>query len=176
MNRVDKRREEILFILASNSAPVSGGALSNSLGVSRQIIVQDISALRESGLDIISTNTGYLLMNNPLVKRVIKVSHTDEDIFDELEIIVKNGAHVEDVFVKHRAYGKIIVPLNIHNMEDIQKLIDNITSGVSRPLKNLTKSYHYHTISAKNKEILDNIEILLKEKGFLLENDESDEI
>lgn len=168
MSRSERRREEIVFILSSTSNPISGGTLSELLKISRQIIVQDISALRASGIDVLSTNTGYLLLESPLVKRVIKASHTDEDIAEELGIIIGLGAYVEDVFIKHRAYGKIVVPLNIKTKKDIDNLIQSITSGVSRPLKNLTKSYHYHTISAKSEAVLDKIEKKLNERGFLL--------
>lgn len=42
----DIRREKLLDILKNSSAPVSGSALARQLGVSRQVIVQDIALLR----------------------------------------------------------------------------------------------------------------------------------
>ena len=47
-------------------------------------------------------------------------------------------------------------------MEDIQ-------SGKSRPLKNITSNYHYHKIIADKEEILDMIEEMLRDKEFLVE-------
>ena len=43
-----ERRERLLEILKNSSAPVSGSELSKQLGVSRQVIVQDIALLRRS--------------------------------------------------------------------------------------------------------------------------------
>lgn len=44
----DIRREKLLDILKNSSAPVSGSALARQLGVSRQVIVQDIALLRQA--------------------------------------------------------------------------------------------------------------------------------
>ena len=57
----DQRREEIIRILKNADAPVSGLALSKSLEVSRQVIVQDIALIRAKDIDIYSTNRGYVL-------------------------------------------------------------------------------------------------------------------
>ena len=64
------RRSEIIKILQESKTPQSGTALGEALGVSRQIIVQDIALLRTSGYDILSTNRGYILNEsntNPLI-------------------------------------------------------------------------------------------------------------
>ena len=63
MNRMtgDQRREEIIRILKTADAPVSGLALSKSLEVSRQVIVQDIALIRAKDIDIYATNRGYVL-------------------------------------------------------------------------------------------------------------------
>ena len=45
--------------------------------------------------------------------------------------------------------------------------MDNIHSGKSKPLKELTSDYHSHTIEAKSKELLDEIEEALAQKGYL---------
>ena len=51
-----ERRQRILELLMVADTPVSGTALAKSLGVSRQIIVQDMALLRaRSDLEIIST-------------------------------------------------------------------------------------------------------------------------
>ena len=46
------RRKEIIRTLQTSKTPLSGTALGEKLGVSRQIIVQDIALLRTAGYDI----------------------------------------------------------------------------------------------------------------------------
>ena len=41
----DKRRDRIIQMLADSNAPISGAELAERLGVSRQVIVQDIALL-----------------------------------------------------------------------------------------------------------------------------------
>ena len=64
--KADERRKAIANLLTTEQKAVSGAALSAEFGVSRQIIVQDITALRSSGYDIISTHNGYLIQKTPL--------------------------------------------------------------------------------------------------------------
>ena len=45
--------------------------------------------------------------------------------------------------------------------------MDDITSGKSSLLKNVTSGYHYHTVCAESNEILDAVQQSLKERGFL---------
>ncbi|MCR5100034.1 MAG: transcription repressor NadR [Butyrivibrio sp.] len=165
----EERRNRILEILSSSKEPVSGNGLSKLLGVSRQVIVTDIALLRTTRPDLISTNAGYMLMNASLSKRVFKVNHTDDETEDELTSIVDLGGTILDVFVEHKVYGTISAPLNISSKRDVQRFMDDLRSGVSTPLKNITQGYHYHTIAAKNPEVLDEIENTLREKGFLIE-------
>lgn len=57
-----ERRECIIRILNEAKIPVTGTSLANQLGVSRQVIVQDIALLRASSQKIIATTKGYLLV------------------------------------------------------------------------------------------------------------------
>ena len=52
----DKRRDRIIQMLADSNAPISGAELAERLGVSRQVIVQDIALLRAVDKSILSTN------------------------------------------------------------------------------------------------------------------------
>lgn len=169
MKQPDNRRKEILEILKQSKKPISGTKLAKEFDVSRQVIVQDIAILKAENHEIISTNRGYNLEKNLEEEMVIKVSHSDDKIEEELNIIVDAGATVKDVFVSHKAYGIIRADLNIRSRRDIKKLLDDIAAGISRPLKGLTGGYHYHTIQAENKEILFEIQEELKEKGFIVE-------
>lgn len=164
------RRAEIIKTLQVSKTPLSGGALGEKLGVSRQVIVQDIALLRTSGYDIISTNRGYLLdgLNaNPC--RLIKVRHDSAHIEEELNLIVDLGGCVEDVLVNHRTYAKLEAPLKIKNRRDVQKFITDLKNGVSSPLSAITDGYHFHHISAESQEVLDEIVEVLDQKGFLAE-------
>lgn len=166
MNAVD-RRKEIIKIITASEEPLSGGALSAHLGVSRQVIVQDVALLKAQGYDIVSTNRGYILQNDNACSRVLKVHHTNEQTEEELNCIVDLGGIVEDVFVWHKVYGKIEAKLNISSRRNVKQCIEGLISGKSKALLNVTSGYHYHTIKADNEEILDLIEKELEERKFL---------
>ena len=162
-----ERRNAILQILKGTENSVSGSALSERLGVSRQIIVQDIAVLKAAGYEIISTSRGYCLASVPYVRRVVKMYHTDHEIEDELNTIVDLGGRVADVFVKHKAYGELHAPFAISSRREIQTYLDNIRSGKSVPLKNLTSNYHYHTIEAPDDHIMELIVDALQKKNMI---------
>lgn len=168
MSETDDRRLEIIRILKKRNKPISGTDLAHHFSVSRQIIVQDIAILKAENHPIISTNRGYKMKEDHFCTRILKVAHTDNDIEDELNLIVDSGAIIKDVFVNHKVYGRISVDLNIKSREDVKDFLKTLESGISRPLKNLTENYHYHSIIADNENILDNVEMKLKESGYLL--------
>ena len=115
---------------------------------------------------------GYIvnmLNDSDMATRVIKVCHTSEQVAEELNIIVDNGGCVADVMVTHRAYGKVRAGLNIKNRRDVKKFVEELESGKSTPLLNVTSGYHFHTVMADSEEALDEIENELAEKGFLAE-------
>ena len=47
--------------------------------------------------------------------------------------------------------------------------MNDIESGKSAPLMNVTSGYHFHRVSAEQEEILDEIEEALREKHYLTE-------
>ncbi len=165
--KADERRKALITFLMSESAPISGGALSERLHVSRQIIVQDITVLRASGYDILSTHTGYIVKSSPLSERVFKVRHTSEETEDELCTIVDLGGTVVDVFVWHKLYGKIEAPLNIFSRHGVDRFMEGIKTGKSTELMHITSGYHYHTVRADTEYILDCIAEALKSKNYI---------
>ena len=165
----DARRDKIKEMLQSSQTPLSGNTLGKITGVSRQVVVQDIALLRAEGYPILATTKGYLLGRPTDVTRLFKVRHTDEQTEEELNTVVNLGGCVEDVFVNHRTYGKLTATLNIRSREDVQAFIEQIRTGKSTPLLNITSGYHFHHISASTPEKLDAIEAQLREKGFLAE-------
>ena len=162
-----ERRQSIVSLLMSAKTPVSGGSLSERFGVSRQIIVQDITILRGSGYDILSTNRGYILQGLPMCERVFKVRHTTDQTEDELNCIIDLGGAIIDVFVWHRVYGRIAASLNIFSRLQVKQFIEGVRSGKSTELMNVTGGYHYHTVCAETEEILDRIEQALEAHGYI---------
>lgn len=165
--KANERRKEIAALLLSAESPVSGSELAAKFGVSRQIIVQDISLLKAAGYEILSTHHGYILQGSPLKERVFKLKHTKEQTEDELNTIVDLGGTVADVFVWHKAYGKVEAKLNIFSRLHVRQFIEAVRTGKSTELMNITGGYHYHTVLAESEEILHKIENALDEKGYI---------
>lgn len=164
-----RRREKIIELMKNSRTPLSGTALAEKFGVSRQVIVQDIALIRAAGYDIISTNRGYILGEDAAVSRTFKVRHTDSQLEEELNAIVDLGGCVKNVMVNHKVYGRMEAELNITSRRKVKEFLEEIRNGKSSPLKNITSGYHYHVVEADSEETLDLIEDMLREKGFLVE-------
>lgn len=164
-----QRRKKIVTMLKQCSEPLSGTALGKETGVSRQVVVQDIALLRTEGYEIVATSRGYVLNAPKQLIRVFKTFHTNEQTEEELTAIVDLGGCVLDVMVNHRVYGKMSAPLNIRNRRDVQIFMDQLKTGKSTPLLNVTSGYHFHKVTADKEEILDEIEEVLRAKGLLTE-------
>lgn len=174
----EERRKELLNTIQKAENPISGAALAKKYNVSRQVIVQDIALLRASHHEIYSTPRGYQIIasyqhtdNSPktdhMVQRIFRVSHTDEQIEEELNLIVDMGGKVSDVFVEHEVYGSIRADLQIQCRRHVQEFMESIKSGKSSPLKNLTSGVHYHTVEADSEETLDLIEQELNKRDII---------
>lgn len=165
------RREKLIALLQQADVPVSGTDLAKHLGVSRQVIVQDIALLRAVDKNILSTNKGYVLhvpeQGNDSVKRSFAVSHNKAQIQDELYTMVDYGGKVLDVVVEHDIYGQITVDLILCNRLDVDEFIERVECSKSLPLNVLTDGVHWHTVEAVSEKVLDKIEEKLKEKGYL---------
>ena len=164
-----ERREQIIRQIQESKAPVSGTKLASLYSVSRQVIVQDIALIRAAGYEIISTNRGYILNQPKTVCRIFKVQHTDAQLEEELNTLVALGGCVDNVMIHHRVYGKMEAELALSSRRKVGAFMEDIRSGKSSPLKNITSNYHYHKVSADSEETLDLIEQELREKGFLVE-------
>ena len=162
-----ERRKAIVNLLLSEQEAISGSVLSERFGVSRQIIVQDITVLKGLDYDILSPHRGYIMQKSPLKERVLKLHHTTEQTEEELSLIVKLGGTVVDVFVWHKVYGKMEAKLNIFSNLQVKQFIEGVRTGKSSELMNITGGYHYHTIRAESEEILNQIERVLEECGYI---------
>lgn len=171
-----RRREQIQKILEQSKEPIAGADLAKMFSVSRQVVVQDIALIRANGLEITATNRGYILQETRNVSRVFKVIHTEEQVEEELNLYVDLGAKVENVFVFHKVYGVIKADINIRSRKDVQKYMEEISSGKSTNLMKLTSNYHYHKIVAEDENTLDLVQKELELKGFLAELQEYEPI
>lgn len=169
----NERREKLIKILESSDVPVSGSKLAEELSVSRQIIVQDIALLRAGRADILSTSKGYQIMKEvgaEKPRRIFKVYHTNQDTEDELTSIVDMGGTVVDIFIQHKVYGTIKRPLGISSRREVASFMQDLRTGVSTPLLNITGGYHFHTVEAPSERVLREIEEMLEARGYLLES------
>ena len=166
------RRKRLIEIIRTSDKPVSGAALANELDVSRQVVVTDIALIRANGIEITSTNRGYVLASENKCKRIIKSHHNDDQILDELFAIVDNGGCAENIIINHRFYNRLEAPLNVSSRRQAKEFMEAIASGKSKSLSSATSGYHYHIISADNEETLDIIEQELKDLGFWLPLDD----
>ena len=103
------------------------------------------------------------------VCRIFKVQHTDEQLEEERNTIDDLGGCVDNGMIHHRVYGKMEAELALSSRRKVGAFMEDIRSGKSSPLKNITSNYHYHKVSADSEETLDLIEQELREKGFLVE-------
>lgn len=165
----EQRQQAILDLLCDRQIPISGGDLARIFGVSRQVIVQDIAALKASCPQLQSTPQGYCCILQHL-KAVVHVFHQEEQITEELNLICDNGGCAEDVFIDHPVYGRLSAPLHLHNRREITAFRQSLQEKEGQPLTMLTGGDHWHTISAPDQETLDVIIQELKKTGFLRED------
>ena len=153
------RRNKIIEILQNESEPVSGTTLAKQTGVSRQVIVQDITLLRTS-YPILATAKGYMLYppTGKKSRRTFCVKHTVEETREELNMIVDLGGKVLDVMVEHDIYGQIRADLLLSRRKEVEEFCDQLEKSRSGPLNIIGCGVHYHTVEAANEEILDEIE------------------
>ena len=170
MQEGEARREQLLQMLRGSTAPIPGSALARSLGVSRQVIVQDIALLRAVNKDILATTKGYVLYSQQTESchRIYCVNHSDDAIADELNTIVDNGGKVLDVIIEHEIYGQITANLILENRRDVAEFCDRLKHSNAKPLNIIAGGTHYHTVEARSEVMLDNIECALREKGYLV--------
>lgn len=164
------RRQEIIQRLTRATGPISGSSLASMLGVSRQVIVQDIALLRTEQ-PILATAQGYLLYTPPTRswRRAYLVKHSHEEIYDELATIVALGGRVLDVIVEHDVYGELRADLNLSTPEDVERFCQRLAESSSGPLFPISAGVHLHTVEAASEEILQQIEAALRNSGYLLE-------
>ncbi len=150
------RRAAIVDILTRES-PVTGSALSSRLGVTRQVIVQDMAVLRAQGEQIMATPRGYTLLRETPpagVTKLIAVKHDRDNTRDELYTMVDLGAEVVDVTVEHPVYGQMTGQLALSSRSEVDEFLKTINATNAGLLSSLTKGVHLHTIRCKTQPSL----------------------
>lgn len=152
------RRSKIIEILENATEPIAGSALAKLTGVSRQVIVQDITLLRTQ-MPIIATAKGYMVypMKEKKARRTFCVKHSAEQTKEELFSIVDLGGKVLDVMVEHDVYGQIHADLMLSCRKEVEEFCGLLEKSKSGPLNIMGDGVHYHTIEASTEEILDEI-------------------
>ncbi len=170
MNDAESRRNNLIHILKESRGTVSGSRLSKMLGVSRQVIVQDVALLRAANINVFATPKGYILYDRPEVercRRTFVVKHDREQIVEELSLIVDNGGKVLNIVVPHDVYGQIQADLIIETRVDIASFYQKIKNSKDGPLSAITGGIHIHLVEAASEKILDNIARDLTDAGLM---------
>ena len=163
------RRDNILKLLLESTEPLKGSDIAKKYYVTRQIIVKDIAILRAEGKNIIATPDGYIInKNEKKVKAIIAVAHTEKEMFDEMNIVIKYGGMIEDVVVEHPLYGEIKGMLMIKNYNELNKFIQKYKDQRAKLLSVLTNGVHIHTIAAESQEDINSIISELRELNFIV--------
>ncbi|MEW5959192.1 MAG: transcription repressor NadR [Chloroflexota bacterium] len=171
MMETEARRAQIKQLLQSSEQPLTGTDLAERLGVSRQVIVQDMAVLRAAGHEILASPQGYYLPR-PLWethRTVVAVRHTPAQTEDELIALVDVGVEVVDVIVEHPIYGEQRGMLHIASREDVRRFMDRLSATGARLLSELTDGLHLHTLAARRPEQLRRARQVLRERGYLVE-------
>ena len=168
------RRKQILAAIERAAYPITAKALSDKLGVSRQVIVGDVALLRAQGHEITATSRGYILnvmhsaKNQYLGKIVSK--HTVVDTKSELYKIVDLDGTIVDVSIEHNIYGNITGSLNLKSRADVDNFIERLQSSQDKLLLELTDhGVHQHTIACRDKNHFEHIIQVLAQNGFIHE-------
>ncbi len=164
-----ERRAAILRELKQADKPVSATALAKELAVSRQIIVGDVALLRAGGEEIVATPRGYVIAQPGSDRRTVVCCHPSEDMERELNLMVDYGCTVEDVVVEHSVYGQISGRLDVSSRYEVEEFIRRVSESDAKPLSDLTKGIHLHTLRCPDEKAFAGLLEALREAGFLVE-------
>lgn len=168
----NRRREQVLARIGASSQPVTAAVLAAACGVSRQVIVGDVSLLRAEGHAIRSTPRGYLMGKEesfPFVGTLV-CRHDNAGMEEELNTIVDYGGTCIDVSIEHAIYGEFMGQLNISSRYDVRLFMEKI-QGDSKPLSLISGGVHTHRIGCRDEEIFYLIRDALDKKHILFEGE-----
>jgi uncharacterized protein len=165
-----KRGGRILELLGASDGPLTGAELAAELGVSRQVIVQDVAILRAAGHDIMATPQGYVMAREPEGRphrARVAVRHPPEKTADELNTFVDHRVRVIDVIVEHPLYGDLIGALMLKSRDDVARFMKQLRVTGAPLLSSLTGGLHLHTVEFDRVDDFKRAEAALASRGFL---------
>ena len=167
-----QRRDEILQRLQQSRGSVTGADLARQLGVSRQVIVQDVAILRAEGHGILATPQGYVMVPEsdpaPAPHRArIAVNHPPQRTREELNVFVDCGVRVVDVIVEHALYGDLTGVLMLKSRDDVSRFMTRMEDAEAALLSSLTEGVHLHTVEFDRVDDLKHAEDELRKRGLL---------
>lgn len=170
-----ERRKKLVQLLQEATAPLPGRALGEQTGVSRQVIVGDITLLKAKGCPIIATSRGYLYIDDAKTdraRRTIACLHTPEQTAEELYIFVDHGLTVKNVIVEHPVYGDLNASIMVSNRKEVDDFIAQVEASNASYLHHLSETgIHLHTIEGKDEAAIDEAIRALDEAGFLVSDE-----
>lgn len=164
----EERRRALLRRLEETAGPLSAGALAESFGVSRQIVVGDVAILRAAGAAITATPRGYVLSGareSGYLRKTLACVHDEAGTERELYVMVDNGCVVKDVIVEHPVYGQLIGALDLRSRYDVAQFLQR--SAGAQPLSSLTDGLHLHTLLCPDEAAFSRVKRELGEAGIL---------
>ena len=167
----DDRRQRIMALLRETARPITGTELAGRMGVSRQVIVQDVALLRARGDDVVATPQGYLhsdRLAQVAPRAILACRHDREDTEDELVTLVDHGVKVLDVIVEHPIYGEMRGLLALASREDVRQFVRRLKESEAGLLSAITKGVHLHTVESQTLDMLNRAKEELRSKGYLL--------
>ncbi|WP_152602473.1 transcription repressor NadR [Planococcus sp. CAU13] len=168
----EQRRQMLLDKLKTTTEPLKGGELAALTGVSRQVIVGDMTLLKAKGEPILATSQGYLYLRETGaddIYRVLACHHKPEDTENELYVLVDAGVTVKDVTIEHPVYGELTAGIHVSSRSDVDAFMQRIRETGASYLLELTGGLHLHTITAPNVAILEEAIHNMRAAGYLLE-------
>ena len=172
----EARRARLTAILRARGDPVPGGELARLLGVSRQVVVQDIAVLRAAGATVVPSPRGYVWTPEDgaapadprRVRARIAVRHTPAESAVELHALVGAGVRVVDVIVEHPLYGELRGLLDLATPAEVDAWVEALARHHASLLSALTGGVHLHTVEATDPLALAAARDRLSTLGFLL--------
>lgn len=170
----ERRTDMIRLLQKQREEPISGSQLANRFGVSRQVVVQDMSLLKAGGHPVLATSQGYVWRGPPKnrhYERIIVCKHRPEESEQELNILVDQGITVKDVMIEHPVYGELTGQLMVKSRKDVKTFIGQMNHSQASFLSELTEGIHMHTLEAECENDFVTAIRILEQEGFLITAD-----
>ncbi len=171
----EERRHQLLNLLKEASEPIKGTELAKQAGVSRQVIVGDMTLLKARNEPILATSQGYVYMKQLSVshafERQIACVHTPADARDELYTLVDAGVTVKNVTVEHPVYGELTASIMVANRHEVDLFLTRVEETSASYLSELTDGIHLHLIAASSGEFLEAAVEGMRKKGYLADEE-----